>query len=385
MKGQLPLAWAVLFAVSVSALSYGICRAEASPAEAPDPAREAEALYAAGRYAEALPLLRQLDEDGEATGTTLYRLAYCQRITGDEAGAAETERRARESLEGELAGSQSVEVPFYLANAYRNSGRDADAKRIAAETTARVERGDLPRPETGTGMFQLAKLYADQELGQQASQWYAQAADNLTERGRPGGHYVRWASRYVAERAFRQQDYGTAERYFTLLFEAGEGRAVDFNRLAVSSARLGKYEAAAEAWHRAELAGPADANPARYARQLATMASRLEPVPEKAPSGRAWTELTQEELEALMMEQSDRVKAIRAEVAEAGEIDKPTLREYRQRMKAVRAVFVPAALEYALRGHDIRQTAFFGGYAPLIFSRKAWKLESKTRQKDAAP
>ena len=39
-----------------------------------------------------------------------------------------------------------------------------------------------------------------------------------------------------------------------------------------------------------------------------------------------------------------------------------------------RSTFVGAALEYALRDHDIRETAFLGGYAPLIFHPEEWLL-----------
>ena len=39
-----------------------------------------------------------------------------------------------------------------------------------------------------------------------------------------------------------------------------------------------------------------------------------------------------------------------------------------------KGVFVAAALEYAVRGHGIREAAFFGGYAPLVFQRSAWKI-----------
>ena len=39
-----------------------------------------------------------------------------------------------------------------------------------------------------------------------------------------------------------------------------------------------------------------------------------------------------------------------------------------------RPVFLGAALEYVLRGFPIRETAFFGGYAPLIFHSDKWRL-----------
>lgn len=367
MKRQPVLAIAVLLVAALTTLACCIRRG-------PDPEHQAKALYSEGRYAEARPLLEQLDESGAATGPLLYRLAFCQRSAGDEAASAETQQRARETLEREVTEAEDLEVPFYLVNTYQNLGQDADARRVAAEATARVERDQLPLPDSGDGMFQLGKLYADQGLEPQAAEWYAKAVDALTEGGRAGGSYVRRASRYVAERAFRQQEFATAQRYYTSLIGAGEGTAADFDRLAICSARAGMYEEAAQAWKQAELAKPVDANRSRYGARLATMAAKLDAVPDGAPSGKAWTELTKEELESLMKEQADQVKAILAEVEQAGQVEKETRQQYRDQLREIRAVFVPAALEYVLRGHSIRQTAFFGGYAPLILNRKAWRL-----------
>lgn len=335
--------------------------------------REARSLYAQGRYIEALELLEQLDAAGAATGPLLYRLAYCQRMAGAHGAGVETERRAREALEAELDSASDLEVPFYLVNVYENEGRRDDARRIAAETTTRLEAGDLARPETGAAMFRLGKLYEDQALEAQAGEWYSRAIEALTANGGPGGPYVRRASRYVAERAFRRQDFATAERFFTALVDAGGATAVDLDRLAVSRARVGMYAEAARAWRQLIALEPADANRARYGARLSEMAAAIEEPPATAPSGAPWTELTRQELETLLKEQAGRVAAIFAEAEEEPEIDRKKRREYRRRLNALRPVFTFAALEYTLRGYGIRQTAFFGGYAPLILKRSAWK------------
>jgi hypothetical protein len=356
----------------------------AEPAASEEDLRErAVSLYAEGRYSEALPLLEQLDSRGAATGSLLYRLAYCQRAADREADGAETQRRALEALEQEVAGAEDLEVPFYLSNAYGNVQREADARRVAAETTSRVESGDIPEPETGVAKFQLGKLYEDQDLEDPAARWYSAAVDRLTEGGRAGGAYVRRASRYVAERAFRQGDYDTARRYFTALADAGGATAADFNRLAVSQARSGDYAGAADSWQRAAVADPAQANRANYARGAARLAEKVKEMPAVAPSEKAWTDLTREELETLMKEQAARAKEIQDEVAQAGLIEKSRRKQYRRQLNEVRAVFAPAALEYALRGHSLRETAFFGGYAPLILNRAAWRLPRP--DKEAGP
>jgi tetratricopeptide (TPR) repeat protein len=371
--------WILIGALSISALP---ARA-ADDAGALDSKRvEAESLYAQGRYAEALPLLEQLDAAGAATGPLLYRLNFCQLKTGDTAGSAATQRRAVESLERELASAQALEVPFYLANAYRNAGRTDDARRVAAEATTRVERAEIPEPDSGPSMFQLGKLYADQGLEQPATKWYSRAVDALTQGPHPGGPYVRWASRYLAEAAYGRKDFTTAQRYYTSLTEAGEGTAQDFDRLAISRVRVGMFAEAADAWRLVETMNSADPNRARYGARLSTVASKQVSLSENAPSGKPWIEATREELEAAMKEQAGRVRAVLQGYEERGELDKATQYEYRKQLNEAKTIFVPAALEYMVRGHDIRQTAFFGGYARLILSQSAWKPPWRTPAKE---
>jgi tetratricopeptide (TPR) repeat protein len=335
--------------------------------------REAESLYAQGRYPEALRLLEQLDEAGAATGPLLYRLSFCQRTAGDTAGSAASEARALQALESEIVSTRELEVPFYLINTYQNLGRADDARRVAAETTARVDQGEIAKPAEGTGMFQLGKLYADQNLAPQATEWYGRAVESLTESGGAGGPYVRWASRYLAENAYQRKDFTSAQQYYSTLVEAGEGTAQDLDRLAVSRARVGMFAKAAEAWGLVEALNPPDPNRARYCARLCALATKMKSLSPVAPSGKPWPQLTREELESTMKEQAERVRAIFAEGEQETEIDSAKREQYRARLKEVKAIFVPAALEFALRGHDLRQTAFFGGYARLILNRWAWK------------
>ena len=74
-----------------------------------------------------------------------------------------------------------------------------------------------------------------------------------------------------------------------------------------------------------------------------------------------------------MKEQADLATGVSREAHEAPNANRDERLAFRVRMKAAKTVFVPAALEYTLRGHNIRQTAFFGGYARLILNRNAWQ------------
>jgi len=359
-----------------------------TPATADLPA-EAVSLYDQGRFEEAAVLLEQIDAAGDADGPMLYRLAYCRRKSGD-ARSGKTQDRAREALESALSSATDLEIPFYLANTYENLGRKEDARRIAAEATAGLDQGDLNRPTTGSGMFQLGKLYADQALDEQAAEWYTQAVKALAEEGDLVGPYVRWASRFLAERAFRARDFESAQKYYTSLTEAGEGEQVDFDRLAVSRVRVGKYKQAASAWKQAELRKPADADRARYCGRLAKMASKLDALPGEAPSGKPWHQFAKDELQALMSELADQAKKTRTEVTEGEPLSEEDRVRLRARFEEIQPMFVAAALEYAIRGHSIREAAFFGGYAPLIFHPKDWripgdKVQRKKKRKKKKP
>ena len=368
------------FVVFVLGSCLGLAIALSTTPAAADLRADAVALYDKGRFGEAAALLEQIDAAGDADGPLLYRLAYCQRKSGHP-NSGQTQERAQEALETALSSAKDLAIPFYLANTYENIGRKEDAQRIAAEATAGVEQGDLDLPTSGNQKFQLGKLYADQQLDEAAAEWFATALETLAEEGDRGGPYVRWASRYLAERAFRVQDFESAEEYYTLMTEAGEGAPADFDRLAVSRVHVREYRKATASWKQAELASPADADRARYCGRLARMASKLEALPEQAPSGKPWDQLAKEELQTLMGELADQVKQNSTEAAQTESLSEEDRVRLRARFAELQPVFVAAALEYAIRGHSIREAAFFGGYAPLIFRTQNWRIPGEKAQR----
>lgn len=418
-------------------------------------------LYDEGRYVEALPLLAHLDAEGKSDGPLLYRLYFCQRRANDPQARATLER-ARLQLESEVSSSPDLEAPFYLANAHRNVGRVSDARQVASAATARVESGELPLPTSGVESFRLGKLYADQEKTTEAEEWYGKAVELLTAEGAPGAKpYVNWAASYLAEQAMARQDTEAAVRWYTVLSESGEVLPADLDRLATLSCRVGRYADAVRSWKEVERQIPAEANRARYCWRLAAMAEQLGALPTTAPDERPWSELSREELDALMKEQArvvrDAVKLGHAWKAIPEAELKPLLKQQRSsvrraikkgqaweevpedeapqlteklgaailagaaadnpwsklpeeesarllgelattiraaakertppnrlaatrrgalqaRIDAARPAFVAAALEFAMRGHSIREAAFFGGFAPLIFRAQEWRL-----------
>jgi tetratricopeptide (TPR) repeat protein len=345
----------------------------AAAQEVSDPrAAEAIDLYDAGDYAAARMVLEELDAEGAASGTLLYRLSFCLRAAGDRRGEVQTLQRAVDALKIEVESAQSLEVPFYLANAYSNLGRSMEAREVADAATARVESGEWPEPKTPMEQFRLGKLYQDRNQEAQATVWYRRALEGFeaSERSYPGN--VAWARRYLGDRAFEKSDYAAAEAEFAALAAAGVGGVQALDRLAVARVKQEKWSEASDAWRKAEQADRARGDRARYCWRLAKMAAGMESLPERATEDRTWNQLSREDLEAMMKEQTD---AASAAIATAGAGVEPGERPALQsRVDTAKGLFLRAALEYAARNYPIRETAFTGGFAPMIFHESRWDL-----------
>jgi tetratricopeptide (TPR) repeat protein len=345
------------------------------PAAAAEESLQAEAirLYEAGDYAGALAKIEQLDAEGSADGPMLYRLYFCQQA-GRDARARDTLVRARERLEAEVATSTDLAVPFYLSNIYGNVGRLTDRKQVASQATARIESGELAEPETALDMFRVGKLYADQENAAASREWYGKALDAFAAEGDTvPPAYVVWAARSLGEEAYGAGDYDAAERYLGLLVKQEDAQVADYDRLAMARVRVGKYAEAGRAWNKAELLDPARGDRARYCKNLASQAFDIGELPATAPDGRPWSELTKEDLEAAMLDQATAARQAITEAVEAGALRGPPRKKVQAKIDPMRAWFVAAALEYALRGYGIREAAFFGGYAPMVFRAREWR------------
>jgi tetratricopeptide (TPR) repeat protein len=365
-RTAIPFCFVLLFFASVAPC----------PAEPEEDARaRALELYDDGRYAEALPLLQRLDEAGEADGALLYRLYFCQRRTGNAAAANATLGRSIERLETDVEGTPDLETFFYLANAYRNVARLSDASRVAEEVTTRIETGELPLPQNGPDMFRVGKLYSDQERVAEATRWFERAVDRLTaEESVSSKPYIDWAVDYLLRHNEGAGDDAAVARYLTLLTSDGGGSPADLDRLAVLRCRTGEYGEAKRAWQEFERRNPAEADRARYGWRLAAAAEELKGLPATAPDGRAWSELSKEELETLLRDQATVVREAFTEAREARKLKKRLRKRLQARIDEARPIFVGAGLEFVLRGYGIRETAFFGGFAGLIFRPRDWVL-----------
>ncbi len=341
---------------------------------ASDPARAVE-LYEDGRYAEARAILEAIDAAGQASGALLYRLFFCRKSAGDLAGAKQAIDRATAALEREHRAEPGLESAFYLANTYQNLDRGAEARRVAAEATARLEAKAWPAPSRALEVFQVGKLYEDQGRPEHAARWYQKALERFAAEGRPHPGHARWATRYLAQQAFSRADFAAADKEYSELVALGGASQVEWIRLAVARFRLGRYEAASEAWRQAEKTDPAHGDDARYSWRLAQTAAALGSLPAQSPDGRPWNRLSKEELEEVLLAKANLVREARAKAAEGtSSIDDAARASLEKDLAAAKPLFVAAGLEYAARGLPIRETAFTNEYAPLIFHPEDWEL-----------
>jgi tetratricopeptide (TPR) repeat protein len=346
-------------------------------------AARAVQLYDDGQYAEACPLVES--QEANADGTMLYRLYYCRRLENDPR-ALVTLEQARKKLEVEAAGSAELLPAFYLANAYSNLGRPTDTRRVATDATRRFEAGKISTPKSGNEMFRLGKLYADQGLEDKAEEWYAKAVSAYAaEPSDASSPYLFWAGRYLADRAFAQQDWERAVEVYGQFLSAGQGTVEDLDHMAVAAVRLGRFDKAAEAWRLAVRLDPANADRPRYCSRLSDRAAELGGLPATAPDDRPWSELSQQELQTILAETASMVAEVQREAAEPGSWTLDSRREAQARIDAAKPAFVAAGLEYALQGYDLREAAFGGGFAPLIFHAKRWNLPPPPPPKKKVP
>ncbi len=360
----------------LAVLIVGLVATAAIAAADPGTSTESRAiaLYDAGDYAGALPLLEQLDASGAADGPLLYRLAFARARTGDRPGGGEAQQRAVLVLENEFAAGGDLEVAFYLSNVYRNLGRADESRQVAAEATARVETGTWTPADDPLDLFRVGKLYEDQARHAEVEAWYVRAVDAMEADPENYLGALRWALRYLGNVAFARADFDAAVARFERLVALDASDPREWDRLAVSRARKLDWAGAEQAWRGSEAADPADGNRPRYLWRLAAQAVALGGVPAALPDGRAIASLTKEDLEAVLIEQSAVVAAVQEELPEGASPTEDDRRRLQDRLDAAHAVFVAAGLEYGVRNHPIRETAFFGGYAPLIFHAHRWTI-----------
>jgi len=345
----------------------------AASAEPATPAGAAVELYDQGKYDEAKLAIEELQKQGPLSGPMLYRLGFTYGQARDMARQNELMQQALTELEKEAATGDDLEVAFFRANALGNLGRTPEAQSVASAATAKIESGKWPKPKSAIELFRAGKLYQDQNRRDDAVSYYRQALAGWQSTGVPAPGYQRWALRYLAQDAPARADVASAEADLEALTSLGGALPSDWDRLAVLRVKQRDWKGAQSAWREAEKLDPANADRPRYCRNLAALAETAGEIPHTAPSGAAWSTIAPKDLETMMAEQAKVLRDARTEAA-AG-IAPERKAELQRNVEKARATFVGAAFEYAGRYLELREAAFTGGYAPLIFHPDEWTAE----------
>ncbi len=335
---------------------------------------KAVALYDAGRYAEARSMLELLDAEGKASGALLYRLAFALKQTGAAGPGKAMESRALAALEQEFAGGGGLEVAFYLSNTYINRNDPDRSAQVALEATDRLEADTWPAPQTALDRFRIGKLYADQGREDEAAGWYRKALAGFEEQAGRFPSYEKWIRSYLYKAASDQRDWKTAGDLLRDNLKAGGGSRIDHDLLAVLLTRSGQWNEAEEAWRNLERMDPAQADRPRYCRQLTIRAREVGTLPLETLDGEPIAGLDKERMEVILKELKNRLEAVQVGYETNPEADQESARKESAKIKSV---FVAVALEYAYQGHPIRETAFQGGYAPMIFHASKWEVRDR--------
>ncbi len=339
------------------------------------PRAEAVAAYDAGDYLSACRILSEMDAAGTLDGTLLYRLFFCRTAIGEATGAREALARAAAALEAENIPGCAVEVPFYLANAYANLGRPEDARRVASETLLRLET-ERYEPKSAMEWFQVGKLAQDAGRNDRAEAAYRRAVSGFAQGPAAPGH-ERWARRFLGSAASARADFEAARSEWRRVVELGNADRSDLLALATACARTARWDEAAEAWRLAEKIDMQNGSDPRYAAALARQAATLGSIPAADPLGVPWTRYDRGALEEALRDAAAAARALRLEAREpvqAGTWESPAKHEAASRLREIRARFVAAGIEYAVRRLPLRETAFSGNYASLVFQEAEWEL-----------
>src|SRR6267143_832452 len=148
-----------VIAVAIGGAALADCSRQSAAQRTADQGR---ALYAQGKYAEALPLLQKARDAGLGDGTLLYQIGYCREVVEGKADARkEIWREAEAALAKEVAAPEgaTVERLYELTVIASDRGDFESMTRLARQAVDRHEKGPDPNALAGEDWFRLGRLH----------------------------------------------------------------------------------------------------------------------------------------------------------------------------------------------------------------------------------
>jgi tetratricopeptide (TPR) repeat protein len=124
--------------------------------------KQAGILYSQGKYAEAMPLLRQAREAGLKDGILLYQLGYCREsVEGKPDGRREIWNEAQPLLAREVSrpGGATLERLYDLSVIHSDRHEWDTMKQYARQAIEQFEKGPNPNDLDGEDWFRLGRLH----------------------------------------------------------------------------------------------------------------------------------------------------------------------------------------------------------------------------------
>lgn len=233
-------------------ISFGLATALALPLRAQDGAAAGARLFAAGRYAEARPLLAAAAKANPRDTTASFYLGRIALVEGDGARAASwLERAAR-------AAPRNSDYQYWLGNAYGRQALRASKltqARLAGRIRGAFERAIELDPRHLDARFGLLQYYVV------APGFMGGSVDRAREQARAIARQSplrgRVAAGVIAE---REKDRAAAEREYAAAVAAAPDSALGYSVLGDFYRRAGRYDEAFATFERMRRARPDDAS-----------------------------------------------------------------------------------------------------------------------------
>ena len=150
------------------------------------------ALYDQGKYAEAMPLLKEATDAGLQDGILLYQLGYCREVAEHKPDVRkETWKQAEPLLAREISqtGGATLERLYYLTVISSDQGVYDRMTQYARQAVEQYEKGPDPNALNGDDWFRLGRLHDFLQESSEAEAAYRRSASVFSKSKGGNGSY----------------------------------------------------------------------------------------------------------------------------------------------------------------------------------------------------
>ena len=175
------------------------------------------ALYDQGKYAEAMPLLKEATDAGLQDGILLYQLGYCREVAEHKPDVRkETWKQAEPLLAREISqtGGATLERLYYLTVISSDQGVYDRMTQYARQAVEQYEKGPDPNALNGDDWFRLGRLHDFLQESSEAEAAYRRSASVFSKSKGGNGSYHSLALAKVGDFDMNAGRYPSAAEEF---------------------------------------------------------------------------------------------------------------------------------------------------------------------------